>query len=423
MHAGRDSLSQASAGPAATSEWRQSWPVVLAGTAGMSLAAVGTYSMGVMIAPIEQELGWSRAEISSGPAMVSLICICVASLMGLAVDRFGARLVGSLSAALLCAALALMSTATGSLWTWWALWAVLGFAQASMPTVWTAPIGQRFSKSRGLALAIVLSGTGIGATLVPLITGFVVANYDWRTGYLVLGGVWAMMTLPIIALGLRGGGRSPAEPGTTGKAAQTDAPGLTVRQGFRSLDFYRIAVPTCVGILFGVAMIMNMVPILNAGGLSLQTAASIAGIIGVTTIIGRIIGGYLLDRFDARRIASAVTLAPIIFALFMILLPGSVPAAIIAVALYGLTSGPKIAAVVYLAGKYFGQRNFGVLFGTIQALMALGMGLGPLLANVVYDRTQSYVPFLWASVPVFVVCALIFLTLGKPPTFETVQGK
>ncbi|MCB2061573.1 MAG: hypothetical protein R3E09_13015 [Novosphingobium sp.] len=64
-----------------------------------------------------------------------------------------------------------------------------------------------------------------------------------------------------------------------------------------------------------------------------------------------------------------------------------------------------------------GQRAYATLYTTIMAAMSLGVGLGPLTANLVYDRTQSYDLVLWAALPMFTIGALLFLSLGPYPDF------
>ena len=66
----------------AREEWRAHWPLVAATTAAMSLAALPTFTLGVMIAPIEQEFGWTRTQITSGPALVSMMGLLFATLAG-----------------------------------------------------------------------------------------------------------------------------------------------------------------------------------------------------------------------------------------------------------------------------------------------------------------------------------------------------
>ena len=63
----------------AGAEWRRHWPLVAATTGGMSLAALLTSVFGVMLGPIEEELGWTRAQISSGPAVVSMMGLVLAA--------------------------------------------------------------------------------------------------------------------------------------------------------------------------------------------------------------------------------------------------------------------------------------------------------------------------------------------------------
>lgn len=400
----------------ARTEWRAHWPLVLATAAGMSLASVSSYSLGVMMYPIEQDLGWSRGQIASGPALVSFIAFGLSSLVGLAIDRVGARRIGLLSATLLCGALAAMSLATSNRWLWWLLWGLVGLATAAMPTVWTLPISRAFSKARGMALAVTLSGTGLGASLVPLVAGYVVAHHGWRHAYLALGGVWAVLVLPLIFVFFR----DRAEPQQVATQKTPAAPkalaGLSALEGFRSVIFWKLALVGFGTSIAGTALVLNLVPILIDAEIDRWAAAAVAGIIGISTISGRIVGGYLMDRMDARWIAGGATIAAMVFPVIMLTMPGQLVPAIVGVIVFGVTAGPKMGAIIYLASRHFGPRSFGTLFGTIHAMLALGVGLGPLLANLLFDAQGSYSMVLWAALAVMVVVATIFLSLGSTPS-------
>ena len=100
----------------ARTEWRASWPVALAATSGISLSAISSASIGVMMGPIEAEFGWSRTEISLGTSLVSLIAMTLATTMGLAIDRLGPRIVGIAAATLMCAAITMMSMVGANVW-------------------------------------------------------------------------------------------------------------------------------------------------------------------------------------------------------------------------------------------------------------------------------------------------------------------
>lgn len=369
-----------------------------------------------MMEPIEQEFGWSRAQISLGTSLVSFIAMLLATGAGLAIDRFGARRIGFAVATLMCLGIGLMSSVGGSLWQWWALWALVGITASAMPTVWIAPVSSHFTAARGLAVAIALSGSGISTSLVPIVANALVEAYGWRSAYVGLAGIWAVIVLPLVLLFFRNASAPAKRAGTLQPAVEL--PGLTARQGFASPKFYKLALAAFFSMSAGVAIILNLVPVLRSTGLTPATAATVAGIIGLATITGRIIGGWLMDRVSAGAIAALSSTGAIVLPLALLFLPGSTVAAAVGVAIYGLLGGAKVPAVVYLASRHFGQRAFGVLYGAVNTAIALGVGLGPLVANHVYDVTRSYTPVMWAAVPFLAIAALLYLSLGPYPDFS-----
>src|SRR5579871_128354 len=187
----------------APEEWREGWRVLPPSLAGVVLCAVHGYSLGVMVAPLEHAFGWSRAAITAGPFIISLIAIWASPLTGLAVDRFGPRRIALLGVTAFCGALALLSTATSEL-TWCLLWALLGLASMLvLPTVWTAAITSRFNRNRGMALACALCGTGICAALVPMLTDKLVSVQGWRGAYVSLAAISFVIVFPLVLLSFR----------------------------------------------------------------------------------------------------------------------------------------------------------------------------------------------------------------------------
>ena len=391
---------------------------------GISLTTLGAGSTGVMMGPLEQEFGWSRTEIYFGNSLASYVPVLLGTLMGLGIDRLGPRRVALATTVLACLAYALMSQVAGSLWHWWGLWALVGVALAAMPTVWLTAVTGRFNVSRGLAVAVALSGTGLSNFIVPVITVGLVELYGWRGGYIGLAAIWAACVLPLAILFFRGAGepaaakadatRPEAAPGSPGAAL----PGLSARQGFRSPSFYKLMFGAFFSTAGGVALILNMVPILISTGIAKGSAASIMGLAGLCTIIGRICGGWLMDRMSAKHIAAAATVFAVTLPLVLLIFPGLAMAAAIGAAVYGLAGGAKIGAVVYLASRHLGQKAFATLYASINALMALGVGTAPLLANYIYDQTQSYQPVMWAAVPVLIMASFIYLSLPAYPDFD-----
>ena len=86
----------------------------------------------------------------------------------------------------------------------------------------------------------------------------------------------------------------------------------------------------------------------------------------------------------------------------------------------GLAIGTELSSCAYLAARHFGLRSLGTLFGAMNGLMLFANGLGPMLANMVFDLTRSYHMFLLTASPAFLVTALLFLLLGRYPDFDGV---
>ncbi len=408
------------------SEWRQHWRILPPSIAGIILCATHGYSLGVMIVPLEQEFGWARAEISAGLFIISLVGLFVAPLAGTLIDRFGPRRIALIGVPFFCLALALLSTATANILTWWGLWALL--AAASMliiPTVWTAAINGFFSKKRGMALAIALSGTGITAATVPSLTNFLLQSYGWRGAYIGLGLIFITLVLPLVWFMFHPAGSRKAI------AAQQESSlppvqvniGVSAREGFRSPSFLKLAGAVALFSVALPAITSNAVPLLMAQGMTSARAAGLAGLIGIGSITGRLVGGYLLDRFAANKVATLSVLLPIIAIVLLLTGPGSVLTASAACLIVGLAVGTEVDACAYLAARHFGLKSFGTLFGAINGLMLFGNGLAPILANLVFDVTRSYELVLWGMIPLCVATALLFYSMGSYPNFEGEKPK
>lgn len=403
-------------GTPSASEWRLHWATLIACVAGITLSTSQGYTLGVMIAPLEQEFGWTRAEISSGPLIVAIFALFAAPFVGIAVDRFGPRRIGIVGVIIFCSALALLSTATADIASWWALYSLMAVAAIMVaPIVWTAAITRLFVKNRGLALAIALCGTGVGSALIPRLTFELVEAYGWRGAYMSMGALFAVIVLPLVVFFFKHPALNARETAAAHSAPLT---GVGTREGLTSWRFIRLAAASTVISFAVTAMIANAVPILASEGIERGEAASIAGLVGIGAIIGRLCGGYLLDRLNANYVAAVAVLAPIITCAILIFAPGDITRSSIAFLILGLAVGTELDAVAYLAARHFGVKSFGALFGVMNGLMIFANGVAPLLANHVYDVTRSYEGALWALIPACVIASLLFATLGKYPALD-----
>lgn len=401
----------------ALAEWRQNWTVVLAAVAGVAVSTLTSYATALFYVPFEQEFGWKRADVASAHVIAAVATIFCAPFVGSLIDRFGPRRIGITAAITMCMAVAMMSLVGPGLWTWFAVWTITAIPVVLIqPTVWTSAITGLFTKGRGLALAVTLCGSGLASILTPRLTFSLIENLGWRLAFVALAGVWAVLTVPIIIAffyGARDKARrhpqlaaEPPRPGTWGEVLRTEI--LTrrfIQLCLAGFCFAVVVVPT----------ITNLQPILAANGIAPSQAAWIASFAGFASISGRLTIGLLLDRLPGRFIAAVSVWMPIAGSLILIYNPGSAPAALIAVLIFGLALGAELDIMAYLASRYFSLKNFGMLFGTIGAFITLAGGTGPVLLNAVYDATHSYVGALWGMIPVCLASSLLYLLLGPYP--------
>jgi MFS family permease len=397
----------------ARAEWRSFWFLPFAAALGYSTSVLHVYSIGPFIEPLQREFSWSRAQVSVGITVASFLSALFCVPIGILVDRVGPRRVGLVGVLIMAAAFALLGTATGAVANWIVLWAVIAFGTLCVQaTVWTSAVASRFEASRGLALAITLSGGSLSATVFPLLATWLIGAHGWRTAFAALGGIWAGLVFPVLLLCFRGSRDTVSQALPTPGAALA---GMTLSEGLRSPTLYKLLLASALFSFTAIGAVVHFVPILTDRGAAPLAAAGIASLVGVFSIIGRLGTGVLLDRFPGHLIGAAAFLLPII-ASVLLLLDGTNPVSqSIAAAVLGLTVGSEVDVIAYLAARHFGLRNFGALYGAMVMALSLGTAFGPLAAGAVFDRHASYAPFLMLTIVLMTSSAAALLSLGPTP--------
>jgi len=404
--------------PTALQEWRLNWLLVLSAMAGISLITVPSASLGLFMAPLEAEFGWSRTEISLGLTIFAVISLPLSPFAGVMVDRFGPRRVAVPGLAVTALIFACFGLTGAALWQWFAIWVVYTLVSLSVRTlVWNAAVSRAFAAGRGLALALVLSGTAIAQSLAPIVSHELIDAFGWRNAFFGLGLGWGGMAFVMVLLFFRIRTRG-AQAGASAHQDAAPAPGMTAREAFRSPVMWRIALATFLQSTMVVAVMVHLVPMLVETGLSRTEAAGIAAILGVASITGKLTSGWLVDRFAGRLLPGATFAGPALG--YLIILQGHQSPLLIplGVAILGYCSGGCLQLTTYLTTRYAGLASFGTIFGIVSSLMALASGLGPLLAGAIFDITGSYVLLLGIGIPAALVAGTSLLGLGPYPDWD-----
>ena len=406
------------ASKSALTEWRNFWTLPIAAAFGYSIGVLHTYSLGVFIAPLQQEFGWTRGQISMGITIAGVGTALFGVPVGLMIDRFGPRIVGLIGAVTMTGSVALLSTATGTLTNWAILWSIVALGSVCVhATVWTSAVGSRFEASRGLAFAVTLSGASISASLVPIVVTWLIRDHGWRVAYAGFCGIWLAIVFPILLLFFRGAADKDSKKSDSAKIEPASAvlPGVTFAEGIRTFAYYKLLLAGGLFAFTAIGITVHFVPILKDSGATAMAAAGIASLIGIFSIIGRLGTGFLLDRLPANIVGAACFLLPIAAAA-LLLFDGANPVSqSIAAAIFGLTVGAEIDVIAYLATRQFGLKSFGSLFGGIVTALALGVAFGPLVAGATYDHYGSYGNFLVLTMILMAISSVSLVTLRHAP--------
>ena len=415
---------QGSAPATAGAEWRAHWRVAFSAMVGVSLSAAPAFGLAMFIQPLQDAFGWSRAGISLAMTITAGMGAAFAWAAGAVVDRVGARRVALVGVALFCAFYALLSQVTSDIRTWWLGWFMIGVAGLALQsTTWSKAVNSLFDKGRGVALALMASGTGVSTVILPSLCNYLIAAYGWRATFVIVGALYAAIILPMLWLWFfEAGDRDPAAADAQSRAERLRTlPGWTLHEGLRRRQTYQIAVAAMLAGAAVTGYAVHIVSMLTDKGIDRSAAAGMLSALGLLAVISRLVIGRIFDTVASPMVGIVSVSLPVIPGLIMLFLPPSPLTGLLAAASVGLAIGGEYDTVLYLSSRFFGQRSFGALFGTVASIMTVGFALGPLAAGLVHDLTGSYRLYFILTIPVTLVAVLLIATLGPYPAHATAR--
>ncbi len=402
-------------------EFRQHHTLVLAAAIGFAFSSIVSSSAGIFMEPIGKEFGWNRTLLSSATSITALFTFFLSPFFGVLIDRLGTRrmaLVGIVFASLILASISLQN---GSPAMWIGTWLVYAFAGVMIKsTVWSAAVSSVFDKARGLALGFTLSGTAVAVVVVPPVTNALIDDYGWRAAWVWLGLGGGAIAFTFCLFWLFDGydiakAKRKKSGGEVKSGALLDVPGLSIPQAWRSPALWKIGIALFIIMTITIGLNVHQFEILRGIGVDRTSAAYYVSLTGIAGVIGKLVTGWLLDRYHARWVGS-ITLGITALTFILLLLPNqSVPIILTAMIVNGYAAGTKLQIASFLTSAYGGMRNFGAIFGTMASLIAAGSGLGPVLGGVIFDRFGNYVPFLILGIVGTLVSALLVFAAGAYP--------
>lgn len=363
------------------------WKALVGCMIGIAIGVISipVVTLSLFMAGFQHDFGWTRTEVSGAYTVLLVVVLLTSPVVGIICDRINPRNVVLFSHVALGLAFLAFSRLGGNISHFILGYGMMALIASGASTVaFARVISANFVQARGFALGVGMSGFGITSLLMPLVLTPYITEHGWRNSFIALG-ITVLVVAPLVyallpsaARGLRQ--RSQLEP-------QADIAGFTFGEALRSPIFWTLGIAFAL-ISLGISGInVHFVSMMTDIGMSPVRAGAIASGIGASTIVIRLLTGWLLDRFDAHVVATGMVIAAAacLFAFAMdarFALAGAIA--------YGLGIGSEIDIVGYLTARHFGMRAYGKIYGMLYAEVLLGSSLSPMLYGLIFQRTGGY---------------------------------
>lgn len=347
-------------------------------------------SGGVFYVALIEAFGWSRAATASAISLQIISEGISFPFAGSLIDRLGPRRTLILGGSVLALGLALTSTVSSiwELYLWMGVVTALGLALIGMvPHV--AILSREFSRHRGTALGLAWSGGGLGIMLLVPLAQIMIGNWGWSLAYVGFAVVAALLVIPPVLLLFTPGSKMSGAPAPPQTENPTD---WTVKQALRSPTFWLLFGSRILASVGNQIVLTHQIAHAVDVGYPKLFAASIFGLMGVVSIFGRLLFGYLTDVMKSETVFAWVQATSLIgIAALLVLRDDSSPGLLYAFALfYGLGQGSRALVLSAISADLFLGKSFGAIYGYLTLSVGIGGGFGAWIGGFIFDATKSY---------------------------------
>ena len=413
----------------------EGWRVAAASAVGVfvSFASVFIYTFGIFLKPLTEEFAWSRESVSAAFGVAAMTVAVCSPPLGYLLDRFHPRRIILPSLAVFGLAFASLSLLTPHLWHLYLVCFVLGVVgNGTAQMAYSRAVSSWFDSRRGMALSMVMAGGAVGAMVLPPMTEALIGSIGWRAACAAIGAMVLVVGLPTVALFIRerplrlaAGGSSldvarddpePVEGSGQAYGLEPATGGATLREGVTSRVFWIVVVVLFFSSIAQNGALTHMSALLTDRGVTAGGGALALSVMGASSLIGRLVTGWLLDRFFAGRVAFAL-LTTAALGVFLLASAPSLTIGVVAAAMIGFGMGGEADVTPYVLVRYFGLRSFSMLYGLTWTFYAVAGAVGPVLMGRSFDTTGSYETLLTrlAFATVAVAALMLFLPSYRSP--------
>lgn len=378
------------------------WWIVVAAFLNLFFAVgIIFYGFPVFYPALVNSLGFTRAQLTQGFLLGFLIAGLPFGLVaGVVIDRIGARWVILSGVGLVGISLMLMGWMT-KLWHYELLCIteVIGYVLAG-PIANQVLVAKWFEARRGRAMGYVYLGLGLGGVASPMLSNYLIRDFGWRHALEAIGLLIMVVLIPVgllvtrsapADLGLLPDGAGPSVAGRP----QSSAPGMLasgrpdIRNALRTSNFWLILAGSTLVVGAIGAVIQHFILFLKDQGYSASVASRFFTALLVASLGGRVLVGYLADRFRKKNIM-AFFYASLSASVLLIGFSHSPMVIWSFVTVFGFSMGADYMLIPLVTAECFGTASLGKLLALIIMGYSLGQWGAPWIAGRMFDARHSY---------------------------------
>ncbi|HEX2198503.1 MAG TPA: MFS transporter [Burkholderiales bacterium] len=354
------------------------------------------YAYSVFLVALLADFGWSRSVLAGAFSVFTLVHGGVNPLVGALCARFKPLRVmagGGVAMALALFADSFIATPVHLYLAFGVLTAVAVAAAGWVPAL--VYVQREFPERLGLSIGIISSGVGVGMLLVVPLTQLLIDAFGWRTAFRVLGVLAVLWIVPSSILLTRIRGQSPVKQHrekSGSDSIRSPMHAMTLRQAMRTQPFWLLMAAYFFGNVASQTLHVHQVAYLVDHGLAAIVAASVVGVVGLASIVGKTGGGWLSDRIE-REVVYVAGIAILVMSTFVLLGLGAAPTrwgAYGYAVLLGVGYSVTAAITPAMMADRFSGPHFGSIVGVGLMGTAMGSAVGPWFAGSLYDASGTY---------------------------------
>ncbi|MFB7714405.1 MFS transporter [Streptomyces sp. NPDC056105] len=388
-------------------------PWTVAAGAALAIVTAGAFSTlaGLLVGPLHEDLGWSRASVGLGSLVNMVVYGATAPFAAALMDRFGMRRVAVGALCLVGAGAGLATTMTAP-WQFVLYWGVLvGLGTGATATTFAATVTERwFVARRGLVTGLLTAASVVGQFVFLPVLSWVIDAYSWRAAAAALA-LAAAGALPVVGAAVRDPRNGPALGEDAARRALR-----TLARAARTGPFWLLAGTFAVcGASTNGVMWTHFAPAAHDHGMPVTVAASLLSLIGIFNVAGTVASGWLTDRADPRRLLAVYyALRGLTLLALPLLLTSAVDAPLVAfTVVFGLLDVATVPPTIALCRAHHGA-DAPVVFGWVSAAHQVGAGAVAFAGGMARDAFGSYDPVWVGAGALCAGAALLALTVRGP---------